>query len=176
MRIRDEAGFTLVDLLFVIGIIGILAVIATPRMLAAQVSAGAASAIGSMRAISSAEVSFALTCGGGFYAPDLPTLGTAPVGSHEGFLPPGLGTATTVIRAGYAIQVDATPYDPAPASCNGLAAGAAGQAFRAVADPIAPGNTRYFGINANAVVYEDVATFSTTMPEVGAPPRGHPLR
>ena len=82
VTIRKAHGFALIDLIFVCGIIGLLASIALPRLLAAQQSAGAASAIGSMRAINSAQLTFALTCGSGFYAPDLPTLGTPPPGSR----------------------------------------------------------------------------------------------
>src|SRR5471030_2318654 len=93
-------GFALIDLIFVCGIIGVLATIALPRMLLARQSAGAASAIGSMRAINSAELTFALTCGGGFYAPNLTTLGTPPPGSHEAYITANLGSADTVTRAG----------------------------------------------------------------------------
>ena len=74
-RVRGEQGFTLLDLLFVCGLIGVLSIIALPKLLMAKQAANAASAISSMRAITSAQLTFALTCGGGFYAPDLVTLG-----------------------------------------------------------------------------------------------------
>src|SRR5262245_41424157 len=90
---RDDRGFALVDLLFVCGVIGVLSAIAMPRLLLAKQLAGAASAIGSLRTINSSELTFALTCGGGFYAPDLTTLGTPPAGSNEGYISPGLATS-----------------------------------------------------------------------------------
>ena len=62
---RKPQGFALIDLIFVCGIIGLLASIALPRLTLAKSAAGAASAIGSMRAINSAELTFALTCGAG---------------------------------------------------------------------------------------------------------------
>ena len=96
MRTRKADGFALIDILFVCAIIGVLATIALPRMLLARQSAGAASAIGSLRALHSAQLTFALTCGGGFYAPNLTTLGRAPVGSPEGFISPNLGDRKSV--------------------------------------------------------------------------------
>jgi type II secretory pathway pseudopilin PulG len=173
--IRKAHGFALIDLIFVCGIIGLLASIALPRLLLAQQSAGAASAIGSMRAINSAQLTFALTCGNGFYAPDLPTLGTPPPGSREPFITPSLSTANVVNKAGYLIQLSAVPYGGAPPSCNGLAGGAAGQGFVAAADPDNPTNPRFFATNANNLIYEDTASLFATMPEIGTPPSGAPL-
>jgi type II secretory pathway pseudopilin PulG len=177
VTIRKANGFALIDLIFVIGIITILASIATPRLLAARQSAGAASAIGSLRAINSAQLTFALTCGGGFYAPDLPTLGVAPPASPEAFLSQNLTLGNIVTRGGYVIRLSATPYASAPASCNGLAAGLGGQAFRAGGDPADPNeNSRYFATNANAQLWEDTSSMFATMPEVGDPAAGHVLR
>ncbi len=175
-RAYGANGFALIDLIFVCGIIGILCSIALPRLLQAQQSAGAASAIGSMRAISSAQLTFALTCGGGFYAPSLTTLGVPPPSSNEAFISPNLSGSDTVTRAGYVIMLEATPYDLAPASCNGLGIGEAGQAFKAGADPNQPDNFRYFATNANGQIFEDAASMYAAMPEVGEPLSGHLLR
>jgi type II secretory pathway pseudopilin PulG len=176
VNMRKAAGFALIDVIFVCGIIGIVCAIALPRLLQAKQAAGAASAIGSMRAISSAELTFALTCGSGFYAPSLTSLGTAPVGSNEPFISPSLGGADTVIKSGYVLRLDATAFDGAPASCNGLAVGGAAQGFRAGADPAEVGNPRYFAVNAGGYIFEDSSSLFESMPEVGEPPAGHPLR
>src|SRR5689334_22575008 len=128
-RIRQEKGFTLVDMLFVMGLMGVLCSIALPRMLLARQSAGAASAIGSMRTIASAELTFALTCGGGFYAPSLTTLGNPPPASSVGFLGPSLAGSDAVTRSGYVFRLEAEAFDQAPGSCNGLDAGEAGQGY-----------------------------------------------
>jgi type II secretory pathway pseudopilin PulG len=175
-KTRGERGFALIDLIFTCGIIGVLASIALPGLLSAKQSAGAASAVGSMRAISSAELTFALTCGAGFYAPSLTTLGTAPPGSREAFIGASLAQSDSVTKAGYLIQLEATPFAAAPPSCNGLAAGAAGQAYKAGADPTEPTNVRYFATNANAQIFEDTATLFGGMPEVGEPAAGHLLK
>jgi type II secretory pathway pseudopilin PulG len=178
-RHAQAKGFALIDLIFVCGIIGLLASMAMPRLLLAKAAAGSASAIGSMRAINSAELTYALTCGNGFYAPNLTTLGTAPPGSNEPYIGGGLGTADIINKSGYTIQLDATPFAGAPAACNGLAAGAAGKAFRAAADPAGgagSGIPRFFSTNAQGAIFEDVVSLWAVMPEVGAPASGHPLR
>ena len=173
---RKAEGFALIDLLFVCGIIGVLCSIGLPRLLLAKQAAGSASAIGAMRALNSGELTYALTCGSGFYAPRLTTLGSPPPGSTEPFVSPGLATADTVTRSGYAIQLSAVAFPGAPPTCNGLGVGEAGQGFKAGADPVEPGNVRFFATNAGGVIYEDMATMFAAIPEVGDPPSGHPIR
>ena len=176
MSIKKAEGFALIDMIFVCGVIGLLSTIALPRLLMAKQAAGAASAIGSMRAINSAQLTYALTCGNGFYAPNLSTLGRAPIGSREPYIGGGLGAADTVTKSSYVITMNAAPFAGAPPSCNGLAAGEAGQGFRAGADPTDPQNPRYFATNSNGLIYEHTAGLLATIPEVGEPPAGHLLR
>lgn len=174
--IRKARGFALIDLIFVCGIVGVLATVALPRMLLARQAAGAVSAISSMRVIASSELTYALTCGSGFYSPNLTTLGTAPVGSREAFISSDLGAANTVQKSGYIVQLSAAPFAGSPASCNGLGPGETGQGYRAAADPIEVGNVRFFGINSYGQIYENATTLFAVMPELGEPPAGHPLR
>jgi len=176
VTIRKAEGFALIDILFVCAIMGVLATIALPRMLMAKQSAGAASAIGSLRTIHSAELTFALTCGAGFYAPDLKTLGRPPVNSREAFISPNLATSNSVTRSGYVIEVEAIPYSGAPGSCNGLDVGQTAQGWRAYADPTSPENKRFFATNVNGAIWEHSGTLSVLMPEAGDPSNGHILR
>ena len=173
---QDQRGFALLDLIFVCGIIGILASIAMPRFTLARSAAGAASAIGSMRVVNSAQLTYALSCGGGFYAPNLTTLGRAPAGSPVGFIGPELGAADSVAKGGYIVQVAATPFAGAPASCNGVAVGGNGKGYKAGADPADAQNPRHFAINADGTIYENTASLYAAMPEQGTPAAGHPLR
>lgn len=176
MNIRKADGFALIDILFVCAIMGILATIALPRMLMARQSAGAASAIGSLRTIHSSQLTFALTCGAGFYAPNLTTLGRAPVGSNEAFITPNLSSANSVTRSGYVIKIDATAYAGAPSTCNGLPLGETAQAWLAIADPNEADNFRHFATNVNGSIFEHTSTLDGIMPEVGEPAAGHLLR
>ncbi len=173
MKIRKEDGYTLIDMIFVCALIGVLSAIALPKLLMARQYAGSASAIGSMRTIGSAELTFALTCGAGFYAPNLTTLGTPPAGSPEAFISPNLGSANTITKAGYVIQIQAVPFAGAPPSCNGVGAGAGAQGFAATADAIEADNHRFFGINSDAQIWENTASFLGVMPEFGEPVVGH---
>ena len=175
MSIRKAQGFALLDLVFVCGIIGLLCSIALPRMLLAKQAAGAASAIGSLRAINSAELTYALTCGSGFYAPSLTTLAIVPPGSNRAFISPDLGSADSIVKSGYMFQLTGTAFALAPPTCNGLAVGDAAQSFKAGADAIESGNSRFFATNVGQTIWENTASLYAAMPEVGSPVAGAPL-
>lgn len=177
-RARGDAGFTLIDMLFVVALVGLLASMAIPGLMRARGAAQASSALASLRAINSAELSYAISCGLGFYSPDLPTLGVTPPGNVEAYLSVDLTTGFTVMKSGYTFSLAGIPLPGAPATCNGLAAGMASPAYAAVADPLDPGNglPRYYGVNADGTIYVHSATLSAVMPESGEPPFGTPIQ
>jgi type II secretory pathway pseudopilin PulG len=174
-QLTDEQGFALIDLLFVVALIGTIASIAMPGLLRARSQAGATSAIGSLRVINSSQLSYAITCGSGFYAPDLVTLGTKPPGSNEAFISDDLGIATTVKKASFLIQMSGTAVAGSPQSCNGLAAGAGAQAYKAGADALDATAGRYFATNASGVIYEASMSLYAGMPEAAPPVGGTPV-
>jgi prepilin-type N-terminal cleavage/methylation domain-containing protein len=174
-HIRKQSGFTLIELLLVVGIIGIISAMALPRLLMARQAADASSAIASLRTINSSQEGYSVSCGAGYYSPDLMTLGMNPPGSSLPFISPDLSYAISPVKSGYTFEMMGTPAATAPASCNGLPAGSGSKAFKAGADPGVPTNYRYFATNSSMAIYEDSAPLYIVMPEVGVPATGHPL-
>lgn len=62
-----QKGFSLVELLIVVAVIGIIAAIAAPNLMASRRAANEANAISAMRTISTAQVNYWFTFGGGAY-------------------------------------------------------------------------------------------------------------
>lgn len=85
-NLANSRGFSLIELLIVVAIILIIAAIAIPNLLQSRISANEASAVESLRAVTSAEVAY-------FNA--YPTVGYANTIGNLGGVPPCATTSST---------------------------------------------------------------------------------
>lgn len=156
MRLTSRSrGFSLIELLVVVAVLLTLMAIAIPNLMRARGTANEASAVASIRAISTAQTTYQQTYGVG-YAPSLLALG------------PGAGGAPTAAAADLLDQVLASgqktgynfPYNPIDADGDGRF-----ESYTIQGNPIVPGQTgsKYFFSDESNVI-----RFSTVGPATAA--------
>jgi prepilin-type N-terminal cleavage/methylation domain-containing protein len=173
--VRDARGFTLVEILIVVAIIGILASVAVAAHKFARMRGGEVAAVAALDAINKAQLSYRELCGNHrYFAPTLVSLGV-PMTSGTGFLSPDLAQADPLTKTGYVFRMTGSEVLDVPAMCTG-AVPISG--YQVTADPLAPGATggRYFGTNADGVIFEDDKSLAGEMPETGPPAHGREIK
>lgn len=158
MSLRDHDGFTLIELLLVVAIIGIVAAISAPGLLRARMSGNEASAIGSMRAISTAQHAYAGRCNG--FAPVLTELRNA-----GDFLSPDMTSGPVRSKSGYTVTLTAGASNVVLPSQN-AGCTASGSSYIATAVPMSIGTSgsRGFATDEGGAIWQDVTGAAPSQP------------
>lgn len=152
--------------------LGVIAAVTIPGLLRARTAGNEASVIGSLRAINSAQATFAAVCGHGYYAPTLASLATPPPGESAGFVAGDLASDPS-FKSQYRIALAAGDAVPdAPVACNGVAVVAG---YFVSANPIEaePSGARHFATNDSGVVFHSTSPIAVT--HGAAPPNTTPV-
>jgi len=145
-------GFSLIELLIVVAIILIIAAIAIPNLLRSRIAANEAAAVGALRTVNSAEITYNTTypsvgfaCSLGTLAP--PSSGTSPTSSTAGLIDATLAGGT---KSGYTFTVS---------NCNGSPK----SSYQYTAAPVSPGYTgqRYFCTDTSAIIQYSASAITT---------------
>jgi prepilin-type N-terminal cleavage/methylation domain-containing protein len=151
---RKQKGFSLIELLIVVAIILIIAAIAIPNLLRSRIAANEASAVGSMRTINTAEVTYASTYPSSGFATSLGNLGgsgTSATSTNALLLDNVLGNGTSSTKSGYTFAISNTSGSPV-------------STYQVNADPVSANQTgvRHFYTDASGVIRYNASAAATS--------------
>jgi|SRR5579875_2629036 len=162
---KNQKGFSLIELLIVVAIILIIAAIAIPNLLRSKMAANEAAAVGAVRTIVTAQVTYYSTYNTG-YATTLTALsgtaGAAATCAAAQLLDPTFNSAVPAKQGYNFYMAAANPPANVPATaCNGID----DQTFDVTAVPITVGTTgqrSFCDDQSGAIMYDPTGALTTT--------------